>query len=307
MNNSPLVSIVIPVYNGSDYLAEAIDSALAQTYDNIEVMVINDGSKDNGATRNIALGYGDRIRYFEKENGGVASALNHGLREMKGEYFSWLSHDDVYYENKIEKQINDLIIYGYPYVLYSDYEIINEYGKNEEFKILPVIESSQFRYWLASEVLLHGCTLLIPRKCFDKAGYFDEDLITTQDYTLWNKFLDYYQFRKTRHVLVKSRRHKSQTSNRMQTKVIEECNVLQKNFFDSLIKDKFHIGNRESLKKLVIKNLERGYFKSSLYAFKKMYGFESSFISKIKFLIQFLFILIIRFTYSKISILFISH
>ena len=88
----PTVSIIIPVYNGSNYLQEAIDSALAQTYPNCEILVINDGSCDEGKTEAIALSYGDRIRYFKKENGGVASALNMGIRQMTGEYFSWLSH-----------------------------------------------------------------------------------------------------------------------------------------------------------------------------------------------------------------------
>ena len=88
---NPLVSIVIPVFNGSNYLREAIDSALGQTYKSIEVIVVNDGSNDGGKTREIVLSYGGRVRYFEKENGGVASALNEGLKEMNGEYFSWLS------------------------------------------------------------------------------------------------------------------------------------------------------------------------------------------------------------------------
>lgn len=73
---TPLVSIIIPVYNGSDYLEEAIESALNQTYKNIEIIVINDGSTDNGATEMIALKYRDQIRYFHKTNGGVSSALN---------------------------------------------------------------------------------------------------------------------------------------------------------------------------------------------------------------------------------------
>ena len=83
-----LVSLIIPVYNGSNYLREAIESALAQTYPCCEVIVINDGSTDQGATEAIALSYGERIRYFSKANGGVASALNLGLREMRGSFFS---------------------------------------------------------------------------------------------------------------------------------------------------------------------------------------------------------------------------
>ena len=93
---APLVSIVIPVYNGASYLREAIDSALAQTYSDVEVIVVNDGSTDGGKTRDIASSFGDRIRYIEKVNGGVATALNLGIREMCGKFFSWLSHDDVY-------------------------------------------------------------------------------------------------------------------------------------------------------------------------------------------------------------------
>ena len=84
----PLVSIVIPAYNASNYLAEAIDSALAQTYPNVEIIVVNDGSRDDGATRAVALSYGDQIRYFEKPNGGSSSALNTGIANMKGEWFS---------------------------------------------------------------------------------------------------------------------------------------------------------------------------------------------------------------------------
>lgn len=68
----PLVSIVIPVYNGSNYLQEALDSAVAQTYKNLEIIVVNDGSTDD--TENIALSYGDKIRYFYKENGGTSTA-----------------------------------------------------------------------------------------------------------------------------------------------------------------------------------------------------------------------------------------
>src|SRR5512140_3857263 len=105
MTEHPLVSVVIPVYNGANYLREAIDSALAQTYPHVEVIVVNDGSNDGGRTRAVATSFGSRVRYFEKENGGVASALNLGIREMRGAFFSWLSHDDVYYPEKIARQV----------------------------------------------------------------------------------------------------------------------------------------------------------------------------------------------------------
>ena len=78
---SPKVSIVIPVYNGADLLSQAIDSALAQTYFPIEILVVNDGSGDGGATERIALSYGEKVRYFSKANGGVASALNFAIQE----------------------------------------------------------------------------------------------------------------------------------------------------------------------------------------------------------------------------------
>ena len=93
-------------------MREAIDSALAQTYRNIEIIVVNDGSNDNGETERIALSYGDKIRYFHKENGGVSSALNLGIQNMQGEYFSWLSHDDKYSPKKIENQVNALAKYA---------------------------------------------------------------------------------------------------------------------------------------------------------------------------------------------------
>ena len=73
ISNEPLVSIIIPVYNGSNYLAKAIDSSLNQTYNNIEVIIVDDGSTDD--TKQICLTYGDKVRYFRKENGGGSLPL----------------------------------------------------------------------------------------------------------------------------------------------------------------------------------------------------------------------------------------
>ena len=71
---NPLVSIIIPVYNGDNFVRKAIDSALSQDYENIEVIVVNDGSNDGGKTEEAVKEYGDKVNYFHKENGGVSSA-----------------------------------------------------------------------------------------------------------------------------------------------------------------------------------------------------------------------------------------
>ena len=103
----PLVSIVIPFLMVRTYLSEAIESVLAQTYEHLEIIVVNDGSTDE--TEQIVLSYRDKIRYFSKENGGVSTALNIGITNMRGEYFLWLSHDDLLKPDAIEKMIKSFI------------------------------------------------------------------------------------------------------------------------------------------------------------------------------------------------------
>ncbi|MDD3437444.1 MAG: glycosyltransferase [Candidatus Gastranaerophilales bacterium] len=218
---NPLVSIVIPVYNGSNFLRSAIDSAINQTYKNIEVIVVNDGSTDD--TDKIAKSYGNKIRYFTKENGGVATALNLAIKEAKGEYISWLSHDDFYSENKIEMQINKLreLNCNPKIILFSDYA-----GLDEDNNVIKKVELADiFKENSRIEILkllnmayLHGCTLLIPKIAFEQISYFDVKLKTTQDYALWFKFVKKgYIFYHMSEILVYSRWHDNQDT---RTKVV---------------------------------------------------------------------------------------
>jgi glycosyltransferase involved in cell wall biosynthesis len=235
MNDFPLVSIVIPVFNGSNYLAEAVDSALAQTYANIEVLVINDGSDDKEATRNIALSYGDRIRYFEKENGGVATALNFGIMEMKGEYFSWLSHDDKYLSNKIEKQTEFIsTLKNRNVILYSDIEYIDEYSNfisNYKFQHYP---PENFRPAFLIDRIISGCTLLIPRICFEKCGLFNTKLRMTQDYDLWFRISEKFDFIHQPVILIQSRLHKNQDTWKLIDISLEERDELNLHFIKNI-------------------------------------------------------------------------
>ena len=208
----PFVSIVIPVYNGANYLREAIESALAQSYRMLEIIVVNDGSEDDGATERIALSYGDRIRYFSKPNGGVASALNLGIREMRGDYFSWLSHDDLYFPDKVRTQVDFIAVHklGERAIPFSDFVRIDASGKCLELVTHADVRTEEFPYFLLATSGMHGCSLLIPRRAFEECGMFPEDEPYTQDYTLWLRISERFRFVHQGAVLVKSRQHAAQ-------------------------------------------------------------------------------------------------
>ena len=211
----PKVSIIIPVYNGGKYVSMAIDSALRQTYDNIEIIVVNDGSTDD--TEKICKSYGDKIKYIKKENGGVSTALNAAIKQMTGQYFSWLSHDDLYYPEKVEKEIkyleeNNLI--GTDTILYSNFSLMDGDGHFQMDILFDSIIMNQDSVYSILKGGIDGLTLLIPKEAFDKVGLFDENLRCIQDYALWfEMYKKGYKFVHIPDVLAVTRIHAAQVTN----------------------------------------------------------------------------------------------
>jgi len=250
VNTPPKVSIIIPVFNGSNYIKESIDSALKQTYKNIEIIVVNDGSSDSGATEKIIRSYGTSIRYLTKTNGGVSSALNYGIKHMTGELFSWLSHDDLYLPKKIEVQVG---IYNNSSnkntIIFGGYQEVDSLGN-----ILRAINPSDFLTdnELAKALnpllrgVVHGCTLLIPKNLFSEIGSFDENQKTTGDYSLWFDFLRKVPLIFDHQMNTLSRVHPNQES---YTKLhIAECNHLWKGFIRKLtLSEKIYLDGGEYL------------------------------------------------------------
>ncbi|MBP8708453.1 MAG: glycosyltransferase [Caldisericia bacterium] len=236
---NPKVSIVIPVYNGSNYLREAIDSALAQTYRNIEIIVVNDGSNDNGATERVAKSYGKKIRYFKKENGGTSTALNVGIKHMKGEYFSWLSHDDMYYPKKIQRQVEELAkLEDRNTIMMTDLDGIDEnYNKIyethyiENIKAYPPREKSNIYPIVYNQT--HGCTLLIPKSCFDEVGLFDEDCKVAQDFEFFYRAFSQFPHKLIPEILVTAR----DTSGRQGRRNKQGANVEYSDLYIKIIKN----------------------------------------------------------------------
>lgn len=248
MKYQPKVTIIIPVYNGSNFLAEAIDAALSQTYTNCEIIVVNDGSSDNGASERIALSYGDKIHYFHKENGGVSSALNFAFKKMTGEWFSWLSHDDLYYPQKIEKQIEFIngLIEKNPDIDLNKITVrcatksIDRNGKTikipsyrdvpEHEKPIDTILNNIYNYRLS------GCSFLLPSACINDVGGFAEEIITVSDVEYWYRLLfNGYEFYCLKNdILVKNRSHGKQVGKNKVALLDKEINDLYISIADKM-------------------------------------------------------------------------
>ncbi len=241
MNLQPLVSIVIPLYNGANYVEEALKCAINQTYQNIEVVVVNDGSTDEGAGKAICDKYAEKIVYYEKENGGCASALNHGIRMAKGEFISWLSHDDLYTLDKVEKQLklyesNELDVETT--IVSNIGTLINSKGEKMSH---PARKATGFySYDRAFDYILfgncpNGCGLLIPKVMFEKYGYFDESLRFVLDWNLWLKFaLQGANFFLDDEALVFNRVHSSQVTVKQKELHKTETNITVDQLFEMI-------------------------------------------------------------------------
>lgn len=205
-----LVSIVIPTYNRADLISESIESALCQTYRNIEVIVVDDGSKDN--TKEICAKYGDRIRYHYKQNGGIGSALNHGIKNMNGVWFKWLSSDDVLTLDAVEGLVKHARETG-AMITYTDYDLIDGAGKVVgKFEEPHYASYHEYASALWTRFIGNGSSSLIHRSCFDKVGLFDETLRSAEDYDWWLRacLVHRYQFFHLPKTLLKYRVHDKQ-------------------------------------------------------------------------------------------------
>lgn len=216
MSNLPLISVVIPVFNGSNYVDEAIESVLLQGYPNIEIVVVNDCSEDEGATASILDGYKNRIKTFTLEqNSGVSGALNCGILQAKGDYVTWLSHDDKMTQDRLSTLV-PIAIANPGKIIYSDFALIDESNQiiagnsnvgtnNTYFTLQP---TNILEHLITGR--LHGCTLLIPRNKI--THNFDLNLRFTQDYQMWLTLMKGTDFLFIDKPLIHSRTHGSNDS-----------------------------------------------------------------------------------------------
>ena len=220
---SDLVSVVIPVYNSEKFLEECLDSILTQTYQNIEIIAVDDGSTDSSP--DILERYSDKINIISQKNQGLASALNLGISKMKGDWFKWFSPDDVMHSNTIKTLIDETKNHSDNIILYSNWNIIDDTGNTlREFHESNYNELSQFDFNLR---LLDGQqinvnTTLIPAIFLKKYGIreLDEPVAIDYDFFLRSALLHDVRFHLISQPLVKYRIHSEQLSHKNISKTL---------------------------------------------------------------------------------------
>jgi glycosyltransferase involved in cell wall biosynthesis len=187
MTKQPLVSFVMPVYNAEKYLTESIISVLNQTYQNIELIAVNDGSKDSSQEILESFAKADsRLVIINQKNTGIVGALNKGIEHAKGEFIARVDADDVCFLSRIEKQIPYMLEDPEVVLVCSGFEVIDE---NSEFmyrEILPTRDQDIKRAMLLYNPIGHGTVLLRKSAIIELGGYSDK-CGPTEDYELWSR------------------------------------------------------------------------------------------------------------------------
>ncbi|GAC44150.1 glycosyltransferase [Paenibacillus popilliae] len=223
----PKVTIIIPFYN-DPYVEQAITSALNQTFPNIEIIVVDDGSTRH--TDKIQS-YTNRILYLGKANGGTATALNCGIRAASGEYIAWLSSDDIFYPHKLAIQI--------PYMLerrasicYTSFDYINDHGQVIEHNVGPHIPNmkSFYQSMLAGNPI-NGCTVVARKDLLLQTGLFNEALPFAHDYDLWLRLItSRIDFHYLNQPLIQYRRHEQMGTVKHRTVIEQETRIIQSRY-----------------------------------------------------------------------------
>ena len=247
---SDLVSVVIPVYNSEKFLEECLDSIFAQTYQNIEIIAVDDGSTDSSL--DILNRYSDKVNVFSQKNNGLASTLNFGIDKMNGNWLRWFSPDDLMYPQAMEILIKEAKRHPNT-VIYSNWNIIDENGIIlREFHESDYNNLSNFDYnvrLLDGQQINVNTTLILSsllEKC--KLRELDEPVAIDYDFFLHSALLNNIKFHLISKPLVKYRIHSDQMSHKNISKTLD---------YISEIKDEILAQLDESLQKKYTRELER--------------------------------------------------
>jgi len=212
---NPKVSVIMPVYNGEKFLGEAIESVLNQTFKDFELIIVNDGSKDNSL--NIIKEYGNkdnRIKIIDQINTGIIGALNNSLKISRGEFIARMDADDISEKERFEKQLN-LLEKENAYVCGTWANIIDEKGNltGQKFNYPKKTWSQNKIYLLRGNPFIHPSVMFrreIYNKEKDENNNLYRDYKHIEDYELWTRIVPKYKSVNLQEYLIKYRIHPEQ-------------------------------------------------------------------------------------------------
>lgn len=207
----PKVSVIMPVYNGERFLAEAIESVLRQTFEDFELICVNDGSTDR--SQDIIDGFSDpRLKSIVQRNAGLPNARNTGIRASKGQYIAFLDCDDLYFPFSLEKRVDYLSSSEGRFLVHSDFIVIDETGVET-----PLLANSRknvvtpsgkcFKRLFLEGTVINTCSVMIKRDVLKTIGYFDESFFHAEDYDMWLRISYRYPISFISEATVKYRMH----------------------------------------------------------------------------------------------------
>ena len=248
------VSVIIPTYNCAQYITEAVESVLNQTYKDFEIIVVDDGSTDN--TKEVIKPYLNKIKYIYQQNSGPSAARNRGIKEAKGEYIAFLDADDIWLAQKLELQIKFMEKEKEVGLIFSDMILFNEKGiiKNSFLKeklffnklsIKPLSSTEKVIYdnvfnALLQENFIPTNTVIVKKECFNKVGFFDKTLFSVEDRDMWLRIGLFYDIGFINFPLVLTRFHETNISANQELALKSRLKVMKKflNYSNLPIKSK---------------------------------------------------------------------
>jgi len=194
MDENPLVTIITPTYNRAAFLPQAIDGVLAQTYENFELIIVDDGSTDNSPE--ILSEYqskDERIRVYRQENQGQSIARNKAITEARGEFICFLDSDNYWAPDKLEQQLNLFETNPSVDVIYGDIVTVDENSIELSRKNMKRYSGNISR-WMLRDNCVSMNTAMARRRCFDEMGGMSGQRRVADDYDLWLRFSARYRF-----------------------------------------------------------------------------------------------------------------
>lgn len=224
------VSVIIPVFNGDATVAAAIESVRRQTYEDHEIIVVDDGSTDE--TASVVMTFGDRVRYFRQENSGVSAARNRGLVEARGEYVAFLDADDLWLRRKLEKQV--AILQGEPDVVAvqcSAY-LVDDHLRAIEARSCSPAQDTCLDYLLFRNLPSFGSAALVRTARIQALGGFATDLRAIEDWDIVCRLARHGRVKSIPDFLVLYRQHAKNRSRNVDAHIEAGFRILSRFFFD---------------------------------------------------------------------------